>query len=34
MLHINPGEACGYLTGEKSAIILDSESMEVEAVYF
>ena len=34
VLHINPGEVCGYLTGEKSAMILDSESLKVEAVYF
>ncbi len=34
VLHINPGEACGYLTGEKTVSLLDSESMEVETVYF
>lgn len=25
MLHINPGEACGYLTGERTVAFLDTE---------
>ena len=28
-LYINPGEACGWLTGAGTAAILDTEAMEV-----
>ncbi len=28
-LHINPGEACGYLTGKKTVAILDIKEMNV-----
>jgi putative phosphoesterase len=31
-LIVNPGEACGYLTGKKSFAVLDAERMEVEIV--
>ena len=31
-LVINPGEACGYLTGKKTIAILDLEKLEVEYV--
>jgi putative phosphoesterase len=31
-LIVNPGEACGYLTGKKSFAVLDTERMEVEIV--
>jgi putative phosphoesterase len=29
---INPGEACGYLTGRKTVAILDSETLRVDVV--
>ncbi|MEM2686091.1 MAG: metallophosphoesterase, partial [Candidatus Bathyarchaeia archaeon] len=29
---VNPGEACGYLTGRKTAAILDSETLNIEIV--
>ncbi len=29
---VNPGEACGYLTGRSTVAILNSETMEVEIV--
>jgi len=31
-LVINPGEACGYLTGKRTVAILDTERLEVEVV--
>lgn len=33
-LLINPGEACGYLTGKRSLCILDLETMEPEIVEY
>ena len=33
-LIINPGEACGWLTGKSSLVILDSKDLKVEEVYF
>ncbi len=32
VLHVNPGEACGYLTGEKSICLIDLEKMSVESI--
>lgn len=29
---VNPGEACGYLTGRKTIAILDSETLKVEII--
>jgi putative phosphoesterase len=31
-LMVNPGEACGYLSGKRTVAILDQESMEAEIV--
>ncbi len=31
-LHINPGEACGYLTGKRTVAILDIEKMQAEII--
>ncbi|AXV37468.1 MAG: YfcE family phosphodiesterase [Methanobacterium sp. BRmetb2] len=31
-LVINPGEACGYVTGEKTLVLLDSETLNHEVV--
>ena len=31
-LVINPGEACGYLSGRSTVMILDLESMEIEVI--
>ena len=31
-LTINPGELCGYLSGERTAALLDTDSMECEFV--
>ncbi|MEM2187311.1 MAG: metallophosphoesterase family protein, partial [Thermofilaceae archaeon] len=31
-LVVNPGEACGYLTGRKTIAVLDTESRSVEIV--
>ncbi len=31
-LIVNPGEVCGYLSGKKSAAILDTEKLEVELI--
>ncbi len=33
-LVLNPGEACGYLTGKRSFAILDLEKMEAEVIEF
>jgi len=33
-LTINPGEACGYLTGKRTVAIFDTESMKVEIIEF
>lgn len=32
VLVVNPGEACGYLTGRRSLAVLDTEKMEVELI--
>jgi len=29
---LNPGETCGYITGRKTIIFLDTDIMEPEAV--
>lgn len=31
-LVVNPGEACGYLTGKRSIAVLDTEKLEVELI--
>ncbi len=31
-LHVNPGEACGYLTGERSICVIDLDKMSVEHI--
>ncbi|MEM2109254.1 MAG: metallophosphoesterase [Candidatus Odinarchaeota archaeon] len=33
VLHVNPGEACGYLTGEKSVCVVDTERLNVEYIF-
>jgi putative phosphoesterase len=33
VLILNPGEACGYLTGKGSFAIIDTEKLEAEIVY-
>lgn len=33
-LMVNPGEACGYLSGKRTIVILEPESMETEIVEF
>ena len=30
-IHVNPGEACGYLTGEPSAVVFDTQRREIVA---
>jgi uncharacterized protein len=30
---VNPGEVCGYLTGEPSVGVLDAESLDAEIIY-
>ncbi|WEU40795.1 MAG: metallophosphoesterase [Candidatus Odinarchaeum yellowstonii] len=34
VLHVNPGEACGYLTGERSICIVDLEKLSVKPIVF
>ncbi len=33
-LLLNPGEACGYLTGKRTFMVVDLDTMEVEVVEF
>ncbi len=33
-LIINPGEVCGWLTGKSSLVILDTEILKTELIYF
>lgn len=33
VLHVNPGEACGYLTGEKSIAVLDTGDMAIDYIF-
>jgi len=33
-LVVNPGEACGYVTGERSVAVLDPDKLEVEIIKF